>query len=147
VPSSKVVLVSGSRDTKTFKTTTDSWAVAERHRDNICSDVAWVVYNSHEYHLSSILFARARAQARARIFSCQKFVTHVRITRITRITREFLASRASLIVASEARGNAPAIASLIYQESYLRLHAATLLMRHMRSELAPPSAVAAVRGI
>ena len=31
-------------------TTPDSWAVAERHRANICSDVAWVVYESHESH-------------------------------------------------------------------------------------------------
>jgi hypothetical protein len=31
-------------------TTPDSWAVAERHRANICSEVAWAVYESHESH-------------------------------------------------------------------------------------------------
>jgi hypothetical protein len=41
--------------TKTRRTKTpgspDSWAVAERlHRANICSDVAWALYESHESH-------------------------------------------------------------------------------------------------
>jgi hypothetical protein len=39
--------------TKIFDDRPDSWAVADRHRDKICSDdvrVAWVVYESHESH-------------------------------------------------------------------------------------------------
>ena len=33
--------------TPRHSTTPDSWAVAERHKDNMCSDVAWAVYESH----------------------------------------------------------------------------------------------------
>jgi hypothetical protein len=40
--------------TPRHSTTPDSWAVAERHRANICSDVAWVVYESHESHVSNL---------------------------------------------------------------------------------------------
>ena len=51
--------------TPRHSTTPDSWAVAERRRANICTDVAWVVYESHESHAGT-----------KRPDSCQKTNAH-----------------------------------------------------------------------